>query len=93
MRSECIYGKLLIHVLPLQLYTLRYLFRMIPAFSIHIATWLPVVRVLIIFMQSWCFTREEGRTASAPPPKNVEQNILEYVDRKKGTLFFKLTTC
>jgi hypothetical protein len=29
-----------------------------------------------------------------PPPKNVEQNILEYVDdRKKGTIFFKLPTC
>ncbi len=29
----------------------------------------------------------------APPPKKVERVISEYVDRKKGTIFFKLTTC
>ena len=28
-----------------------------------------------------------------PPPKNVEQVIYEYVDCKKGTIIFKLTTC
>jgi hypothetical protein len=28
-----------------------------------------------------------------PPPKNVERVILEYVDCKKDTIFFKLTTC
>ncbi len=44
--------------------------------------------------------RGEGRQQQShmelkgtPPPKNVEQNILEYVDRKKGTIFLKLTTC
>ncbi len=26
-------------------------------------------------------------TLSSPPPKNLEQNILEYVDHKKGTFF------
>jgi hypothetical protein len=31
-------------------------------------------------------------TSVAPPPKNVERVILEYVDCKKGA-FFKLTTC
>jgi hypothetical protein len=28
----------------------------------------------------------------SPPPKNIEQVIYEYVDRKKGTIFLKLTT-
>ncbi len=27
-----------------------------------------------------------------PPPKYVRQCILEYVDRKKGTFFLKLTS-
>jgi hypothetical protein len=31
-------------------------------------------------------------TTLAPPPKNVEQGFYEYVDCKKGTIFFKLTT-
>jgi hypothetical protein len=31
-------------------------------------------------------------TYSSPPPKNVEGLISEYVDRKKGSIFFKLTT-
>ncbi len=26
-----------------------------------------------------------------PPPKNVRRLISEYVDRKKGTIFFNLT--
>ncbi len=30
--------------------------------------------------------------AGAPPPKNVEWGIYEYVDCKKGPNFFKLTT-
>jgi hypothetical protein len=29
----------------------------------------------------------------APPPKIVRLLISEYVDRKKGTIFFKLTNC
>ncbi len=27
-------------------------------------------------------------TISSPPPKIVEQNILDYVDCKKGAIFF-----
>jgi hypothetical protein len=29
---------------------------------------------------------------TAPPPKNVERVINEYVDCKKGTIFLQLTT-
>jgi hypothetical protein len=29
----------------------------------------------------------------SPASKNVEGVILEYVDCKKGIIFFKLTTC
>ncbi len=35
----------------------------------------------------------KGGGRGAPPPKIVRRLISEYVDRKKGTDFFKLTTC
>ncbi len=33
------------------------------------------------------------RSTSHHLPKNIERDILEYVDCKKGTFFLKLTTC
>ncbi len=38
-------------------------------------------------------TQADTMVCGAPPPKNVERVISEYVDCKKGTIFFKLTTC
>ncbi len=32
------------------------------------------------------YSVKAGLFGVAPPPKNVERNILEYVDRKKGTI-------
>ncbi len=40
----------------------------------------------------FCVSRKQDCGHGPPPPKNVEGLILEYVDRKKGTIFFKLTT-
>ncbi len=39
------------------------------------------------------FGRRKYLPDPAPTPQNVEQNILEYIDRKKSTVFFMLTTC
>ncbi len=49
-------------------------------------------RNLMFFFPPKKTVDERWEVVSAPPPKNVEQGIYEYVDCKKGPNFFKLTT-